>query len=313
MIAPTSRRANIPIVALPHRRAGVVVLTVAMLAVAKMAAAEDALRHSVALSVIADESDNRQWLGKMVLPLGDFISIQANAGQAKFDGVPGNTGIVGGALGADGGNIGAALEFTRRKNATFELKDWRAVVNWRGAGGGLGIDAALRAADGGQSESTTQTNGLLGSTLTTTTTFESADGRGFGLHGHLDVTEQVRLFAGFMRYSYDFERTSTTSGSGNALLPSVLGGVAVSGVTRDQALIDRSYQVGASYRLERHALSAQYLRDRVVQTGEILNTLQLQAEIAVGRQWAVTPLIGRSTSDRSGGVNFGGLGAAFRW
>lgn len=287
---------------------GLALLACALALGAKNAGAEGELRRAVSMSVLADANDNRQWLGKLAVPMGDYLWVQGHAGKTWLNAAP-DTNIIGATFGIQGSTIGAALEFTRRKQDAFELKDWHGVFDWRGTRGGVSADVFWRAAES-ESTSTSQSDGLFGSSLTTTSR-ESADGKGWGLHGYVDVTERVRLFGGLVRYAYEFERTSVSNG-GDALL-SALVATAASGVTRDQELIDRTYQAGVSYRVDGHALAMQFLRDRVTQTGEVLNTYQLQAELGVGRHWSLLPLAGRSTSDRPGGVNFGGLGVMFRW
>lgn len=287
---------------------GLALLACALSLAAKNAGAAGEFRHTVSMSVLADANDNRQWLGKLVLPMGDHLWVQGHGGKTLLSAAP-DIHIIGTAFGIQGSTFGAAVEFTRRKQDAFELKDWHGVFDWRGARGGMGADVFQRAADG-ESTSTSQTNGLLGSSVTTTSR-ESADGKGWGLHGYFDVTERVRLSGGLVRYGYEFESTSV-SNEGNALLPALVA-TATSVVTRDQELIDRTYQAGVSYRVDGHAIAMQFLRDRVTRTGEMLNTYQLQAELDVGRHWSLLPLAGRSTSDRSGGVNFGGLGVTFKW
>ncbi len=250
--------------------------------------------HSATLSVQGDENDNRQWLGRIVLPLGERAWVQGSLGETELAAAgASDMKVAGAAFGIVGRTADAAVEFVQRKaDAGFEQHDWAATLNWRGARGGLGADAFRRSAS------------ALG---------ESVEGRGFGLHGDFDLTAQARVFAGAMRYRYDFGAEPSVPGNANPLGSLLATNVVPSGAWRDQALIDRSYRVGGSYRWQTAALSAQYFRDRIANADEIVNTVQLQAEFLIAGQWLISPTIGRSASGSLGQAAFGGLSLSFNW
>lgn len=275
--------------------------------------AEDAKRHSATLSVQGDENDNRQWLGRLALPLGEHAWVQGSLGRTELAATGArNSDTVGVALGVGGQAVNAAVEFVQRKgDAGFKQQDWAAALNWRGESGGLGADVFLRSASD-EWTTTTQSGGVFGRPVTTTVR-ESVDSRGFGLHGDFDVTPRVNVFAGAMRYRYDFDTDSNATGSSTPL-SSLLGTNAVlSGVWRDQAYIDRSYRVGSSYRFDSAIVSAQYLRDRIANTDENLSTVQLGAQFPIAEHWLLSPTIGRTSGGNLGAAAYGGLSLSFNW
>jgi hypothetical protein len=269
---------------------------------------------SVTLNMQGDENDNRLWLGKLGLALGDHAWVQGSVGKTELAAPgAGDTKLTGIGFGGGGQSINAAVEFVQRKgDSRFEQQDWSAVLNWRGSRSGLGVDGFLRSANG-ESTTTTRPGGVFGSPVTTTIK-ESVDSRGFGLHGDFNLTAQANVFAGVMRYQHDFNAGSSTTG-GNTPLSFLLGSTntALSGVSRDLAFIDRSYRVGTSYRFQSAAVSAEYLRDRITKTDETLSTLQLQAQFPVGEHWTISPLLGYSSGGSAGSVGFGGVSLGFGW
>jgi hypothetical protein len=250
--------------------------------------------YSATMSVQGDENDNRQWLGKIVLPLGDRAWLQGSLGEAEL--APAGASdvqIVGAAFGIAGQTADAAVEFVQRNaDGRFEQNDWAAALTWRGARGGVGADAFLRS---------------------TSSLRESADGTGFGLHGDFAVTPQARLFAGAMRYRYDFSAEPLATQSTDPLTSLLGTNVVPSGTWRDQAFIERSYRVGGSYRLHSAALSAQYFRDSLVSADDVVNTVQLQAEFLVAGHWLISPMIGHSAGGSLGRAGYGGLSLSFNW
>ena len=204
------------------------------------------------------------------------------------------------------------IEFSQRTDDDrFRQQNWTAALDWRGVRGGLGADAFVRSATA--ERTVTQPGGAFGSPAATTVR-ESADGSGFGFHGDLDVTARAKIFAGAMRYLYDFNAESTAPTSTMPLTGLFGTGNQLAGVWRDQAFIDRSYRIGGSYQFRATtAVSAQYLRDHVAKTGKRLDSVQLQAEFWIGRHWLIVPMLGRSSGQDSEPITYGGLGVGFNW
>jgi hypothetical protein len=274
--------------------------------------AEGAHRHSATLSVHGDDNDNRQWLGKLALPLGDHAWVQGTLGSTELATAPaGNTKTVGAAVGIGGQTLDVAVDFVQRTgDARFKQQDWAAVLNWHGARGGLGADVFLRSASG--ESKTTGSSSVLAPPVTTTIS-ESVKARGLGLHGDFDLTPRANVFVGVMRYRYDFNVDSPATGTSTPL-SSLLGTTtALSGAWRDQAFIDRSYRLGARYRFQGVTVNAQYYHDRIANTREPLSTAQLQTEFLLANHWLVGPTIGYSSGGSSGQTGYGGLSLGFLW
>jgi hypothetical protein len=275
--------------------------------------AGDMNKPSATLSLQGDDQDNRQWLGKIAVPLGKSAWAQGSFGRSDLAAAGANdTRIAGVAVGGGGENISTAVEFVQRKgDAQFEQQSWAATLDWHGTRASVGADVSLRSAE--DTSTATQTGGVFGSPVTTTIR-ESADGTGFGLHGDFVVTPRVIVSAGAMRYQYDFDVKSTTSAS-NTPLSSLLGTSvsAVPGAWRDQAFVDRTYRVGGTYLLQHAAVSAQYFRDHVARIDDTFSTLQLQAEFPVGDNWLLSPTLGYSDGGQAGHVGYGGMSVRFNW
>lgn len=275
--------------------------------------AGDMNKHSATLSVLGDQNDNRQWLGKVAMPLGDYAWAQASLGKSELAAAGANdTRIIGGAFGAGGENVSAAVVFVQREgDARFEQQNWAATLDWHGTRGSLGADVSLRSAN---AESTaTQAGGVFGAPVTTTVR-ESADGTGYGVHGDFVVTPRVILSAGAMRYQYDFDVRSTTTANSTPL-SSLLGTTTatIPGAWRDQAFVDRTFRVGGTYLLQGAAVNAQYFRDHIAKTDESFSTVQLQAEFPIAQHWLVSPTLGYSDGGSAGQVAYGGVSLRFDW
>jgi hypothetical protein len=255
--------------------------------------AGDIDKYSATLSVQGDSNDNRQWLGKVAAPLGKYAWAQASLGKSDLAAAgASDASIVGAALGVGGKGISAAVELVQRKgDARFEQQSWTATLDWHGMRGNVGADISMRSADA-----------------------PSMNGTGFGLHGDFALTSRVIVFAGAMRYQYDFDVSTTSTDDDSSLLSFLFGtDAATPGAWRDQAFVDRTYRIGGTYLLERAAVSAQYFRDHVATTDETFSTVQLQAELPIAGQWLLSPTFGYSKGAGSQHVVYGGMNLRFSW
>lgn len=269
--------------------------------------------RAATLSVQGDELGNREWLGKLAGSLGEHAWVQGTLGRSDLATAgTGNRQLAGAAVGVSGHSLSASLEFAQRTGeARFKQQTWLAALDWHGARGGVGVDAFIRSTDA-ESTMTTLSDGPL-SSPTTTTLKESADGKGFGIHGNLQLTARASVFAGLMHYRYDFGIRSDATGSASPL-SSLLGLDAIpAGVWRDQAFIDRSYRIGGNYHLQRLSVGAQYFRDRGARSDATSSTWQLQAEVPVGEHWLLTPMLGYSSGAGSDAIGYGGVSLRLSW
>jgi hypothetical protein len=170
--------------------------------------------------------------------------------------------------------------------------------------------------------------GLGASAITVQTrTEEKLTGKGFGGHASFNVTEQLTLSLGGMGYSYDDDVQTSTDVSAaqrpliaqfienrlNTIRQQRINSLISSGVTRNVTPLDSSYNAGVSYLFGMASVSAQYVRDKILDSDSITNTYSLGASFFVGDHWILSPTIGESKSDTAGDVTFGGLSASYNW
>jgi len=142
-------------------------------------------------------------------------------------------------------------------------------------------------------------------------------GHGLGVHGAVAVTPRVTVYGATMRNKYSSTTTTQqTGGAQGGLLGNVplLGGNRVSVVNRDEAALDRSHQLGATYRVSDHvALNGEVMQDKLHDGGK-LRSVQLKAAIAAGDSgWTITPGVGHSRGPNGASVNYGSVGASYAW
>ena len=83
-------------------------------------------------------------------------------------------------------------------------------------------------------------------------------------------------------------------------------------VNRDEAALDRSAQVGATYRTSSVAFDGEYTADKVP-GGGTLRSLTLKVTIDVAPGWRVVPGFGQSRSDVGARVNYAMVSATYGW
>lgn len=259
----------------------------------------------VSVDVQSDNVDNREWLATASLTAGDHVWLHAGLGRGKspLDTETLETDVAGGGFGIRGEHLQLTLNFNSRKDDDrYEQRDWTTSFGWRNDTFGIGIDGMARET----STQTVQTVTLPILGPRSIVLNQSVDGHGFGLHADVNVTEQLNLFAGGMSYSYD-------DIASNRPVLARLVNLSGSGITREQAILDRSYNAGLSYRFDLLDLTAEYLNDKTLDSGDIVHTALLSAAIFVGEHWLLTPSVGASSSDRLGDVTFGALSLSYGW
>ena len=60
-------------------------------------------------------------------------------------------------------------------------------------------------------------------------------------------------------------------------------------------------------------MSAQYLRDKALESEATVNTIKIGAALFLARHWTVAPAIGRSSGSQSGATAFAELSSSYNW
>jgi hypothetical protein len=309
----------------PHTHLHRIAIGLALLA-ATAAYADDTHRASASASVQRDAHDNQLLVGTLQWPLLQQAWLRVGAGQSRNEqpALAHRARLGALAVGYADDVWAAALQATHRRDGSrYRQTDTRGTLEWRHPIGTVGLDAAYR-------------NAALEGTVATPTPGGTADvpvaqrikGSGFGLHGALPLNSSLEVFAAAMRYDYKTttRQNGAVSGAGGndplAIVSGLLGNPALlagalqtraSAVSRDEAALSRSAQLGATVRWTSVALTGEYLADRVLDTPGTVRTVQLKAAWDVTPSWTVTPLVGRTRGDAHGSVGFGGLALAYGW
>lgn len=261
--------------------------------------------HSVSVDMAGDNAHNRQSLANLSLTVGDYWWAHLGIGKNKSASTSANINdinatVVNPGIGVASQHWKFTLDYANRKDGdNFKQSDWTTSIGWHNEHFGAGIDGMKRS-----TESQTTVTGQAG--YITRMVNESFDGNGVGLHVDVYVTERFDLFAGAMSYHYGDVST-------NRPVLSQLLYLSSSGITREQALLDSTYHLGATYQFDPVAFTARYINDRALDATNVTRTTQLNAAIFIGKHWTLTPLLGSSDSDQTGRVTFGGLSLSYDW
>jgi len=295
----------------PHRlppAAALIVLLAAASApsVADTPPANDGMRF-VSVGVQADDRHDLLALTTLSLPVGERAWVQASGGRSRDMGVDGprRPGILGLSVGAAGQQWQVTLGATRRDDASrLRQTDWASSIDWHRDGNVLGLDLTHRQS---QAAGSVTVGGALGGTTTVPAQARLAGG-GVGLHGTLALGEHASVYAAVASNHY---RSSTPQATTPALAQALFGGASV--VNRDEAALDRSALVGATWRMSRAAVSAEYATGRVHDGAGTLRSVALKAAIDVAPGWRVMPGVGRGTADQGGKATFASLAVTRAW
>lgn len=271
--------------------------------------APNADKRAVNLAVQRDGQRNQSAAAAVSLPVGERAWVQLGAGQSRSHDLASGNSVKPRQVAVGGGVAGKAWQASvnvsrRRDGERLRQTDLATAVDWRPAEGvNVGVDAVKRSA---------RARGTVASGGGAATPVEQRlRGHGVGVHGAVAVTPRLSVYGAVMRNRYTTSTTQATN-SGGLLAGVPLLGNRVTAINRDEAALDRSHQLGATYRVsERVALNGEVMQDRLHDGGN-LRSVQMKAAIAAGAGWTVTPGVGRSRGPQ-GGVNYGLLGASYAW
>lgn len=280
-------------------------LLLASLAVHADEPAPNADKRALNLAVQRDGQRNQSAAAAVSLPVGDSAWVQVGAGQSRSRDAATGASVQPKQVAVGGGVAGKAWQMgvnasQRRDGDRLRQTDLAAAADWRPAEGvNVGVDAVRR-------------QGRARGTVGSTPVEQRVKGHGVGVHGAVAVAQRLSVYGATMHNRYATTTTQATSGGG--LLAGVpLIGNRVSAVNRDEAALDRSHQLGVTYRVsERVALNGEVMQDRVHDGGS-LRSVQMKAAIAAGAGWTITPGIGRSRGPQGESTNYGLLGASYAW
>lgn len=292
--------------------------------------APNANMRYAALSVQRDDQHSQQALGTLSLTLGEHAWVQAGGGQSRIEQATSvrNPNIVMGGIGAASNAWQIAVNYTdRHADSAYRQHDWTASTDWHNAalGIGIGIDGANRHAHFDSTVPVATSQGGVAYLPVS----HNINGNGLGAHLRFNISERVSLFAAGMKYHYtdttQQSGTVTVVGSSGSNLSTLIGNALAnkpllsqtltqsSIVTRDEAVLDRSIDIGATYRFDKIGVTAEYLNDKVIDEPGTVDTVQVKAAINVAPHWLVTPGIGQSRSDQYGGVKFAMVTVGYGW
>ncbi len=296
----------------PHAAAIFALSTLATLSTACRAdePAPNAGMRFVSAGTQADTQHNQESLAVVSLPVGQHVWVQAGGGQSRSAPQAGGyrPGIVTGAVGVAGRGLQLTVNASHRADSSrYRQTDVGSSLDWRHGAGNVGLDVAHR-----QQQATgvvDMSNALGGSSAANARTRLS--GTGVGVHGGLQVSEHVSVYGSAMRSHYTSSTTQSGTNSGG-LLTGVLPG-ASSLVDIDEVALNRSAQVGATYRWTKVAVSGEYTTGQVYGGEGAIHSVALKAAIDVAPGWRVAPGIGRGSSEEGGHANFASLSATYGW
>lgn len=284
--------------------------------------APNAGMRSISAAAQGDALSNRTRQATLTLPLAEraWFSVGGGQNRSEQDAIARRPKVFSGALGYIGTGWRAALGATHRADGpAYRQTDWVGSVDWQGDRFDVGLDGMVR--DGRQQATVSAPDGQGGTTRVPVT--QTVKGGGLGLRAGVNLGDDTRLYAGYARYHYQVatQQNGASSGSsgpiggllGNRTLLARALSAPASAVNRDEAALSSSVQLGATYRFDRVALTAEYTGDQVQDAPGTAHSTLLKAAIALGPHWTVAPAVGRTRSEAYGGVNFAALSASYAW
>lgn len=270
----------------------------------------------VSVGAQADNQHNQQALSTVSVPVGQHAWVQAGGGESRGADLAGGhrVGILTGGAGVALKSVHLTLNTSRRaRDSSYRQTDWGSSLDWRHDGGHVGLDVTHRRSSA--SGTATASSAPGGATVPTQARLS---GTGVGVHGGLEVSEHVSLYGSIARSHYktnlqqgDHAAPGGLLGSNALLGRTMSGGTSV--VNRDEAALDRSAQVGATYRWSKVAMSAEYTVGQVHDNQGAMRSVELKSVIDVAPGWRIAPGLGRGTGDKGGQATFASLSAVYGW
>ena len=290
----------------PRRRPTLAALPALAFAMCVHAEPAEIKGFSAAISSEFDDADFRELQAEFAVPVGATGWAQLDLGTTTAS-LNNNDDVdmssVGVRTGFSSGNFDWQAMYTYREDgSSYTQHDLFGGFTYIASRGTLGLDLFYRSAE---SESITSIQRRFRDPLAIRVV-ESTEGTGIGAHGELYVTKHVTLSSGVMVYDYD-----DTSNMPTRLAQ--LQRVTLSGVTRDEAYLKDSINVGVTYEFAVLSLGAIYYRDREVESDIVTDTAELYANLALTEHWALAAWVGHAMAEDEDELTYGGARISVVW
>lgn len=277
------------------------------LAFSTLASAEPAeiKGYYAALSGEVDDADFKELRGALAVPFGETAWAQLDLGTTTASQTNDDVNIttIGARTGFSTGKVDWRLMYTYREDgSSYTQHDVFGGFTYIARRGTVGLDLFYRSA---RSESVTSIQRRFRDPRAIRVV-ETTEGTGAGAHGELNVTRHLTLSSGVMFYDYD----------NSSNVPSTvarLQRVSLSGVTRDEAYLQDSINVGVTYEFAVMSLGVVYYRDRQVDSNAATDTAELYADVTLTQHWALEAWIGSAMAQDDSETTYGGARISVVW
>ena len=288
-----------------RRLAKLVVLSTFPVAALAQAEPAEIKGYYAALSTEVDDADFRELGAELAVPFGEtgwvLLDVGTTTASSADDDVDMTT--LGLHTGFSTGDIDWRAMYTYREDdSSYTQHDLFGGFTYFASLGAVGLDLFYRSAE---YESMASIQRRFRDPLAIRVV-ETTQGTGVGAHGDLYVTRQVTLSSGVMFYEYD---DSSNVPAGLARFERA----SLSGVTRDQAYLKDSINLGVTYELAVASLSAVYYRDREVDSSFVTDTAELYADLSLTEHWALAAWIGHAMTEDDAEITYGGARISVVW
>jgi hypothetical protein len=292
---------------MPSYSPGGLALLTALLAFSTLARAESAeiKGYSAALSTEMDDADFRELQAELAVPFGRTGWAQLDLGTttASLADDDVNMTTLGLRTGFSTGNVDWRAMYTYREDgSSFTQHDLFGAFTYVASRGSVGLDVFYRSAEY-ESIASIQRRFREPRSIRVV---ETTAATGIGAHGEIYLTRQVTVSSGVMLYDYD-----DTSNVPARLVQ--LERVSLSGVTRDEAYLEDSINLGVTYEFAMLSLGAIYYRDREVESSFVTDTAELYADVTLTEHWGFAAWIGHAMTADDAEITYGGARISVVW
>lgn len=288
-----------------RRLARLVALPALVLSTLAQAESTQIKGYYAALSTEVDDADFRELQAEFAVPFGTTGWVQLDLGRTTASLADNDVDMttVGLRTGFSTGNVDWRAMYTYREDgSSYTQHDLFGGFTYVASRGAVGLDLFYRSAE---YETIASIQRRFRDPLAIRVV-ETTEGTGIGAHGDIYVTRRVTLSSGVMFYDYD----------DNSNAPARLTRferVSLSGVTRDEAYLKDSINVGVTYEFAVLSLGAIYYRDREIDSNFVTDTAEFYADLTLTEHWALAAWIGHAMSEDDAEITYGGARISVVW